>query len=124
MSLVYRIDPEPPLVRVVVSGAITVEDVREYRRALEEEPAFSAEHPRVIDLRAFDQPLDRRDLRRISDLTRLQEQGGAGGRRAIVVDRTELFEFLEMFVAYTSGSGSEYRVFRDMEEAERWALGE
>jgi hypothetical protein len=124
MPIDYEVDPGRGLVRVRMSGQVSVEDVRAYRMALESDPAVLPRFGRTIDVREVEHLLSPAEIRRLADLARMMEGMHAGARRALIVTRSDARQVLEVFVAYTSGGPSEYRMFRDPEEAERWVARE
>ena len=120
MPIDYEVDVSQGLVWVRMRGQVSVDDVRAYRMALESDPAVVPRFGRIIDVREVEHLLSPAEIRRLADLARMMEGVHAGARRALIVTRSDARQVLEVFVAYTGGGASEYRLFSDPEEAERW----
>ena len=120
MPIRYRIDPEQRLIHVQLYGILSVEDVLQYRAELQRDPGYSDQFDRLIDARAVSKDVSRADVRRLADLTRLDDQGTGRSRRAVILRDLPTLALMEVFQAYVRGNPAEYRVFQHVDDAERW----
>jgi hypothetical protein len=124
MPISYRIVPGERMVYTAMRGPITADDVVRYRAELGADPEFDPAYSRLVELRDADDPSSHAEIRRMSDFFRKAEMNAVGARRALVVDRGVWVDHVEVFLAYTADSGSDYRLFRDRENALRWLRSE
>jgi hypothetical protein len=120
MPISYRIDPEHRVVFTELNGKLTVEDVRGFRERLEEELGQSTVFNRLIDARGLTKDFSPAEIRSLADLVRVRDRGMSPSRRAVVMEDAQVVALMQVFQAYTRGDSADYRVFRTMEEAERW----
>lgn len=120
MPIHYRIDPERRLIHVQLYGILNVEDVLHYRSQLQRDPGYSDRFDRLIDARAVSKDVSRAEVRRLADITRRDDQGSGPSRRAVILQELPTLALMEVFQAYVRGNPAEYRVFQNVDEAERW----
>ena len=120
MPLSYRIDPERQVVYTELRGKLTLDDVRDFRERLEAELGQGTVYNRLIDARALARDFTPAEIRSLADLVRVKDQGQGPSRRAVVMEDAQVVALMQVFQAYTRGDSADYRVFRKMEDAERW----
>ena len=120
MPFRYRIDPEQRVIHLDLYGKLTAEDIREFRARLEGELGSETVFDRLIDARGLTGDYTPAEIRRLADIVRSSDWGDARSRRAFVMEDAPLMAKMEVFQAYTRGDPAQYRVFRKMEDAERW----
>ena len=120
MPISYRIDPEQRVVHLDLRGELTADEVREFRARLASEIGGTAVFDRLIDARGLSREISHAEIRRLADLVRISDRGHAPSRRAVVMDDPPLAAKMQVFQAYTRGDPADYRVFRRMEDAQRW----
>ena len=120
MPITYRIDPQQRVVYVDLRGKLTADEVREFRSRLESEIGSHTVFDRLIDARGLSPDFSHAEIRQLADLVRQSDRGKEPSRRAVVMDDPPLTAKMQVFQAYTRGDSADYRVFRRMEDAERW----
>ena len=123
MAITYRIDPQQRVVHLDLQGKLTADEVREFRARLESEIGSGTVFDRLIDARGLSSEISHAEIRRLADLVRVSDRGHGRSRRAVVMDDPPLTAKMQVFQAYTRGDSAVYRVFRKMEDAERWLAG-
>jgi hypothetical protein len=124
MPITYRIDPKRNLVIVEAKGVLHAEDYIEARTRLADDSRLLPGMDQLLDFRNVEQHDMTIELySRFIGLERvLQERFGA--YRLAVVTRSDLhFGFTRMFMVEMGSGSSNVRVFREMEEAEKWLFG-
>jgi hypothetical protein len=120
MPISYRIDAEHRLVYTELRGKLTVEDVRDFRERLEAELGQTTVFNRLIDARGLTRDFTPAEIRSLADLVRTRDQGKSPSKRAVIMEDAQVVALMQVFQAYTRGDSADYRVFRKMEDAERW----
>ena len=120
MPIRYRIDPARRLVHLDLYGKLTADEIRDFRRSLDEEPGGAAVFDRLIDARGLSRDIDPAEIRRLADVVRTSDRGKEPSRRAVVMDDAPLTAKMGVFQAYTRGDPAVYRVFTRMDDAKRW----
>ena len=118
-----ELGPSGAIVRYLTE--VTAEGIRAAARALGEHPDFRADLPTVWDFSASGSPsgLDSDDMRKLARELAPMREGGGNPRVAVVTPDDANFAGARMF-----GGLNESRlrvnlgVFRDREEARRWAF--
>jgi hypothetical protein len=123
MPIRYRINPEHRIVYAELTGTLTVEDVRDFRQRLAEELGSTTVFNRLIDARGLAREFTPAEIRSLADVVRVSDRGQSPSRRAVVMEDFQVVALMQVFQAYTRGDSADYRVFRKMEEAERWLEG-
>ena len=120
MPASYQIDQARRLVISTASGFLTAADILAHQRKLLVDPNFDPTCSQIVDCSAVSGiDLSPEDVRAVTAATIFS----AHSRRAVVVATDEQFGFARMFKMMREAQG-EYgiRVFRDRDEALRWAL--
>jgi hypothetical protein len=120
MSIVFRIHPEHQLVETTVSGEISLAEFEAYWETLRADPTYRPEYDALIDLRATRRIGPLEELLQIAARQKSRLDRLRPTRRAVVIKEEMTFRLMRRFEALTGGDESPYRVFRTMEEAERW----
>ena len=90
MPIRYRIDPARRLVHLDLYGKLTADEIRDFRRSLDEEPGGAAVFDRLIDARGLSRDIDPAEIRRLADVVRTSDRGKEPSRRAVVMDDAPL----------------------------------
>ncbi len=125
MPIGYRIDSESNLVIVEAQGVLRAGDYIAARAWMADDPQLQPGMNQLLDFR----DVERHELTielysRFVELERsLQDR--FGDCRIAVVTRSDLhYGFTQMFGVEMGNVRPDYRVFREMEEAEGWLFGE
>lgn len=119
MPVTYEIDGTRRLVRTRCFGAVTISEVLAHFDELERDPARPELLDVVLDLSGSTTLPGSDQLRVVAErvgevrLTRF-------GRVAIVADRDSMFGMARMFEVFAEKHFGASRVFRQLDEAERW----
>jgi hypothetical protein len=120
MPVRYTIEPVPGLVRVELSGAVGVEDVRELVAGLARDPALRPGMPQLVDLSELSTPPTAAESEAVANaFGRYRAQFG-GARWAVVVTDMFTYGVVRQFAALAIRASIEVRPFLDRGEAERW----
>ena len=117
-------DPSGGFMRVTPAGALTYESFVEAFEALVAHESFHPGVNTLWDLRGA--PLagvPTETLRRIARFVVGRQDERRGARVAVAVDSDAAFGVARIYEALAADLPMEFRVFRDIEEAERWAAG-
>lgn len=120
MPISYRIDPTQRLVHLSLYGNLTADEIRDFRVRLAVELGSEEVYDRLIDARGLSREIGHAEIRRLADVVRFSDRGKEASRRAVVMEDPPLTAKMQVFLAYTRGDSAVYRVFRKMEDAERW----
>lgn len=120
MPIEYRIDPERAVIYARMSGDVSVEDIRDFRVRIRQDPAFTPALHQLLDCRGISREFAPADVRRLADFLRLDDEAGPGTRRAVLLDDPGLLGMMDVFSAYARGGAAEYRVVRSVAEGEDW----
>lgn len=120
MPCSYKIDHEKDLVITIGLGVVTTEEVLESECSLLTEPEFEVSFNQLVDFRQVTKMITTgADMKYLADIA----PWGEGARRAAVMPNKNVFGLARMYEAYNERNGSEWHVFKTMEEALAW-LGE
>ena len=119
MPVTYEIDSARRLVRTRCVGAVTVAEVLTHFDELERDPERPAQLDVILDLTGST-TLPESDQLRVVAARVGEVQAPRFGRVAIVADRDSMFGMARMFEVFAQAHFAESRVFRQVDEAERW----
>jgi hypothetical protein len=116
----YTIDADRKLVRVTVTGTLSVDDALLHQSRLKADPGFDPSFSQItIFVNVAQQALDAAGLRSIA----LNAPYQPGARRAFVLPNDFGIGLGRMFQAYSDGTAKgEVSIFRDEAEALAWVL--
>jgi hypothetical protein len=120
MPIRYRIDSQQRVIHLDLYGKLTADEIRDFRTSLEQELGGGPIFDRLIDARGLSGEYTHAEIRRLADVVRSSDRGDEQSRRAVVMEDAPLTAKMEVFQAYTRGDPAQYRIFRRMEDAERW----
>jgi hypothetical protein len=122
VPVTYRHDREAGRIHTSCTGAVTLEEVSRHFHQLENDASLATPLDVLLDLTACESVPESGQLRAIaSDVDRLQAKL-RWGACAIVANRDALFGMSRMFEVFAEGVFADTRVFREMDEAERWLV--
>jgi len=125
MPITYRIDPIRNLVLLTCSGVVEDNEFPEFRERLLNDPQFNPGMKELADLR--DVEWDEITKDRLLNFIEMEKFyiSKLGECRIAVVTSSDLhFGFMRMFISMMSEFLGDFRIFRDMEEAEAWLFDE
>jgi hypothetical protein len=93
-------------------------------RALRQDPGCSGYLDGLVDLSSADLLLDTNQLRTAAEEISVLRDKARFGLLAIVAPRDAMFGMMRMFEVFAKRYFREIRVFRALEEAERWLTSE
>ena len=126
MEITTRIDAAAGLRSLVISGAVTFDELTAALRTIYQDPAFQPEHNSLWDLRRADvTAIDAAQVRGLTDLVRKRWGSSGRPRAAIVVVREFDFGLARMYELRLDSLGSgEVQVFRCIDDAHEWFGGD
>ena len=115
----YSIHPEQNLIRQILWGRVTVDELRDITEQIRSDSRYRKGMDVLADLRNAQIDIS---YAQMTDYTRFMAGNTTIGRQAIVVSRQLEFGMARMYEQLTESSvlRIDLRVFLDMEEAERW----
>ena len=122
MQINRHIDPKRQIAIAVVTGTITVAEVRADVMQLASTPYAGSDMPGLIDMRNATAGLNADDLLEIAETVKRARAIGRT-RRALLVGNDLMFGLYRMFASFATGGATEYRVFRDEDQALAWLAG-
>ena len=120
MTVSIQIEPETGMAIATCSGVLRVSDAKESATALWKAPGWSGQAA-VWDFREAQFDLDRADIREVADFIVRQQPATPPARVAWVTLRDLDFGLARMFKVFREDSRTDFRVFRDYDEAISWA---
>lgn len=120
MPVRYTIEPVPGLVRVEMSGAVGVEDVRELVSGLARDPALTPGMPQLVDLSELGTPPTAAESEALANALGRYRAQCDGARCAVVVRDMLTYGVIRQFASLAIRRSIEVRPFLDRAEAERW----
>jgi hypothetical protein len=118
MPLTYQIDHEIGTIETKGAGNVTLDEVIAHFRALAEDPALPDRLDVLLDLDEMDTLPGREQLEKVATaISRAKVEWGAC---AVVASRDALYGMLRVFAVLARPEFTRTRVFRDLEQAERW----
>ena len=121
MTVRERFDAERNVLRVVLEGTVTDEDLLAYAQGSAGSPDVPEGHDVLVDLRGADPAsIGSHALRRVADLFTRSDRTPERCRIAMVASHDAGYGLSRMYQAFRSDSPIEVRVFRDMDGAHAW----
>ena len=120
MSITYSFEPESGILRTRCAGHVTLEDTLEHFRQVAEDPALPKRYKALLDIDQLTSVPATAQLRgALSGLDRILKDA-VWDRWAIVAQSDVAFGMSRMFQVFLEDLGVPCRVFRDLDDAERW----
>lgn len=120
MSVSFRIDEERGLVLAVCAGVFDVEDAQVEVQAFWKLPGREG-RPVIWDLRDAEVDMQAEAPRELAHFVLENQPDPPPPRVAFVAPDDLVFGMSRMFEAYREDPATEFKVFRDLEEALQWA---
>ena len=120
MPVTYKIDKANEIIRTRCSGQVTIEEVVEHFRVLEQDPDCPGRIDVLLDLSEETSVPRKEDLHEITSEIRRIRAKVQFGACAIVACTDALFGMLRMFEVFAEQYVRESCVFRTPSEAEAW----
>lgn len=118
MPISYSIDPGLRLLKMRLTGEVSVPDLRRTMKSIMADPRFTAELRVLGDVRGIDARFTSSDLVQYQAWRKTLPRFG---RMAIVTSNEYEYGMARMFEQATGAvGGTAFRVFRDMQEARAW----
>lgn len=121
MPASFTIDPERRLVRSRAWGVLVDADLLQTQRGVRGDPRFAPDFGQLYDF------TDVTELRLTGEVVQALAQRSPfarDARRAVVVGSAVAFGMARMYQLAADRESSTFRIFRDVESASRWLLGE
>jgi len=117
MAITYGIDKDHGLVRRIMSGVVTVQELSAYIHALSSEQAFSPACNELCDLRGVEgMKMNYSDMQAVIAECPFNK----GSCRAFVAENDFGYGMSQMFRGIAAGEHGTIEVFRHLHEAEQW----
>jgi hypothetical protein len=124
MPVVYQIDGERRLIRTTCSGELTLPEVLEHFRTLQNDPNCPDHLDVFLDVRDVKTvPLPGQLSAVVSEIRRVRPRVRFGAC-AIVADRDVLYGMMRVFEAQADELFAVTRTFRTAQEAEAWLVAQ
>ena len=120
MTVSVRIEPETGIAIAVCSGVLRLQDAQEGAAALWRNPSWKGRSA-IWDFREAQFELSSQDVRRIAGFILGNQPEMPPVRVAFVTRRDADFGLARMFEVFRDDPHTEFRVFRDYDEALSWA---
>jgi len=122
MGVEFRIEPETGLAIATGTGVLRRDDAREGVAALWAHPAWAGRSS-VWDFRRATFDITPEDIGEVAEFVLRKQPSTPPARVAFVTGREVDFGLARMFGAHRDDPRTEFRVFRDLDEALDWARG-
>ncbi|HWN94673.1 MAG TPA: hypothetical protein VNT99_06560 [Methylomirabilota bacterium] len=120
MPATYQIEKDKPWLEIKVSGEMTVEELADFTRRMQADPAYSDDLWGIIDCREMTNVLHLTELRGLADIE-VQRPGPAWrSKRALLVSSPEQYSTARVFMVFAESSPIQYDVFYNRETAMQW----
>ena len=120
MPVTYQIDKPNKIIRTRCTGPVTIEEVLEHFRVLEQDPDCPDRLDVLLDLTEETTLPNPENLREVTIAISRVQATVQFGRCAVVVPNDALFGLFRMFEVYAENYFRESYVFRTTDEAEKW----
>ncbi len=114
------IDSERGFVFTTITGEITVGDVLADIERLAAQPSYRPEMPGIVDMRQATTHMTAEQIEQIAQTLKKRPNVVSHTRRALLVSSDLLYGLYRMFESFADENPTEYRVFRDENEARAW----
>ena len=123
MTAAIQIKMKDGVAIATCTGVLRISDAREGAEALWKTPGWSG-HPVVWDFREAHFEMTSPDTREVAQYVLQNQPAPPPQRVAFVTGRDVDFGMGRVFEAYRDDPRTDFRVFRDYEQATRWARGQ
>jgi hypothetical protein len=124
MPISYRLDAAQGVIRITFSGRVTVDEFRQSRGGIGNDPGFRPEMHRLTDVRDLTElpGLDElRELARVAAIAQQHEPRTV--RRGVIVASQVTYGVVRQYQTFLSLAGYEVDILVGDAEAERWLAG-
>ncbi len=118
MRIIYVVDPIARVVRTVASGSLAAPDFERHVRIMQSAGLLG--YPQLIDALQAEVRLSEREVREFSDLIKGLRATIGSARTALVTADDTLYDIARMYQMISEADDHGFRVFRQMDDAERW----
>jgi hypothetical protein len=120
MPATYHIDDKKSWIEMKLSGELTVEELNNFRRSMQADPAYSDDLCGVIDCRDMTRWPNVTQLRGLADEVNRRPGPAWRSKRAVVVASPEQYGTVRVFMVFADASPIQYDVFYNRETAMKW----
>jgi hypothetical protein len=120
MPITYQIDKERAWLEVKVSGEVRANDLVEFNRTMQCDPAYSDELWGVIDCREMTSVLNVTELRDLANEANDRPGPPWRSKRAVIVASPAHYSTTRVFMVFAESSPIQYNVFYSRETAMQW----
>jgi len=113
-------DRDRRVVYTTVTGEITAKEIFADIKRLSTDPSFDPGMAGFVDMRKATAHLAANEIQRIAYIVKTNPRIAGPTRRALLVSTDLLYGIYRMFEAYAAGGPTDYRVFRNEQEAREW----
>ncbi len=120
MQISRSIDPQKRIVHTIVTGEITLNEIRADMMRLACNSSYTPDMPGLIDMRNATARLSADEILELSMVIKANPHVVRFTRRALLVNSDLMYGLYRMFESFTSDGSAVYRVFRDEQAARAW----
>ena len=120
MPATYQIDVEKHWVEMRLSGQLTLEELSEFMRRMQADPAYSDDLCGIIDCLEMTNVWNLSELRGFADDVNRRPGPAWRSRRAVLVGSPAQYSTTRIFMLFAESSPIQYEVFYSRETAMQW----
>ena len=120
MPATYQIDVEKHWVEIKLSGQLTLEELSEFSRRMQADPAYSDDLCGIIDCLEMTNVWNLTELRGFADDVNHRPGPAWRSRRAVIVSSPAQYSTTRVFMLFAESSPVQYEVFYNRETAMQW----
>jgi hypothetical protein len=124
MPVTYIIDPARRLIRTTCSGPVTLADVIDHFRTLNDDPACSGQLDVLLDVSGADAVPESSELRVVNSEIAAIRRKVQFGMCVIVAKSDPMFGMMRVFGVFAEQAFRVFQVFREAAEAEAWLVSQ
>lgn len=120
MPATYQIDKEKSWIEIKLSGESTAEELAEFTRRMQADPAYSDDLSGIIDCREMTSVLKLTELRSFADDVNRRPGPAWRSKRAVIVASPAHYSTTRVFMLFADSSPIQYSVFYSRDTAMEW----
>jgi hypothetical protein len=120
MPTTYQIDKAKRWVEVKISGQLTLDELADFSRRMQADPAYSDDLSGIIDCCEMANVWNLTELRGFADDVNRRPGPAWRSKRAIVVASPAQYSIMRVFMVFADSSPIQYSVFYNRETAMQW----
>jgi len=120
MPATYQIDKAKSWIEIKIGGESTAEELAEFTRRMQADPAYSDDLSGVIDCREMINVLKLTELRTFADDVNRRPGPAWRSKRAVIVASPAHYSITRVFMLFADSSPIQYNVFYSRETAMEW----